>query len=124
MAKPTNPNSHVKQVCDDYSSAAVTAGTNKREWTALFGGRIVAHARAEGTGTGAGSTSVDVNVNGVSVLARVLTLGSASTGEFTQGEPAATASVKPGDRISYDIDAVPGSGGHTRFSIAIAVVAP
>lgn len=108
----------------DYSAAALTAGTNKREFTAIFGGRVLAHARAEGAGSGAGNSDVDVNVNGTSVLARVLRIATASTGELTQGEPAASASCRPGDRISYDVDAIPATTGHTRFSITISVVAP
>lgn len=124
MAKPSNPNSNVRQDFTDYSSVAVTVGTNKREFTALFGGRVVAHARAEGAGGGAGNTTLNVFVNGVSVLSRVLLIATASTGEFTQGEPAAAASAKPGDRISYDVVAIPATTGHTRVSISIAIVAP
>lgn len=124
MALPANPNSKIRHTFTDYSSPAVTVGTNKREWTVLFGGRVVAHARAEGAGSGTGSTQIDVNVNGVSVLARPLLLASASTGQFTQGESAATASCRPGDRISYDVDAVPSLGGHSRVSVTICVVAP
>lgn len=108
----------------DYSSAAVTTGANKREFVTMHGGRVQAHARAEGAGVGSGNTDIDVNVNGISVLARVLRLASASTGEFTQGEPAASASCRPGDRISYDIDAIPATTGHTRVSISISVMAP
>jgi hypothetical protein len=124
MARPANPNSHVKQTFTDYSASAVTTGTNKREWVALFGGRIVAHARAETAGTGAGNTDLDVKVNGTSVLARVLRLATGVTGEFTQGEPASRASVRPGDRISYDVAAVPATTGAARVSISIAIVAP
>ena len=124
MVKPANPNSAIRQVFTDYTVGAVTAGTNKREFTAMFGGRVVAHARAEGAGVGAGNTDVDVNVNGVSVLSRILRIATASTGEFTQGEPAGAGSCRPGDRISYDIDAIPATTGHTRFSITISVVAP
>lgn len=123
MAKPALVYT-VRQSFEDYSSAAVTAGTNKREWTALFPGRVVAHARAEGAGSGAGSTVIDVNVNGTSVLESTLSLASASTGEFSGGAPAANASVQPGDRVSYDIDSVPATAGHTRVSVSIAIVAP
>lgn len=124
MARPANPNHSIRQTFSDYSSGALTVGTNKREFTVLFGGRVVAHARAEGAGVGAGSSTVDVNVQGTSVLASTLTIATASTGEMTGGAPAASASCRPGDRISYDVDAIPATTGHTRFSITICVVAP
>jgi len=122
MSLPANPNSNIRQSLEDYSAAAVTTGTAKREWTVLYGGRVVAHARAEAAGSGTGSTKIDVNVNGTSILARVLEKTSTS-GQFSNGEPASGASCRPGDVISYDIDAI-GQTAHTRVSVAIAVVAP
>lgn len=124
MARPANPNNKIRQVFSDYSAAALTVGTNKREFTAMYGGRVVAHCRAETAGSGTGSTQITVRVNGVSVLARTLSLAAGATGEFTGGEPAARASCRPGDRISYDVDSIPTTTAPSRFSITICVVGP
>lgn len=121
MAGATNPNA-VHAVLTDYSSAAVTAGTNKREWTAPFHGRIVAvYARAETAGSGTGSTTIDVNIGGTSALDSVLSLGVTSTGRFSGGSLASDRSFRAGDRISYDIDSIPTTTGHARVSIVICL---
>ena len=125
MARRSSSAHAVHTTFEDYSSAAVTAGTDKREWTAPFSGRIAGVSpRAETAGVGAGSTTIDVNINGTSIFASANrpTIAQASTGEFSAGGFDSTASgFVAGDRISYDVDAIPATTGHARVSLSISL---
>jgi len=125
MARRSSSIHAVHGVLEDYSSAAVTVGTEKREWTAPAHGRIVGVSlRAETAGVGTGSTTIDVNINGISIFvaANRPTLATASTGEFAAGGFDGTQSTfVAGDRISYDVDAIPATTGHARFSLSISL---
>jgi hypothetical protein len=125
MARRTSSAHACHGILQDYSAAALTTGTNKREWVAPFKGRIIGVSpRAETAGSGTGSTTIDVNINGTSIFASANqpTLAVASTGEFTAGLFDSTAATfNAGDRISYDVDAIPTTTGHARFSLSISL---
>ena len=110
----------------DFSSGAITTGTNKREWVVNFHGRIVDVICDSGAaGSGANSDIVDVNINGTTVYttqANRPELTSGDTGMFTEAAQPEVVTVVPGDVISYDIDQVCAGGGSTRFKILIAIV--
>lgn len=110
---------------DDYASAALTTGTNKREWVVTRAGRIVGvRLNSGGTGTGAGSSTIDVNINGTTIFttqANRPTIATASTGDWTVLSPDGNVAVREGDVISYDVDAIPATAGHTRTAIAIDI---
>ena len=109
-------------VLTDYVSAAITAGTNKKEWIATHAGSIDQVAvDSAGAGSGAGNDVIDVNINGTTIFttqARRPTRLATDTGYYTVGMPEA-GSFKAGDIIGYDVDSVGASGGGTRTSLAI-----
>ena len=125
MARRSSSAHAVHTTLEDYSSAALTVGTEKKEWVAPFSGRIAGVSpRAEMAGVGAGSTTIDVNINGTSIFAAANrpTIAQASTGEFSAGNFDGTQSTfVAGDRISYDVDAIPATTGHARFSLSISL---
>lgn len=116
-----------QRVLEDYVSAALTAGTNKREWIIdapceLVGARI----DSGGAGAGAGSSTIDINKNGTTIFTTQgnrPTIATAATGDWTTGFPdlAAGLQLKAGDVIGYDVDAIPATTGHTRTKIALAL---
>lgn len=117
----------------DYSSAAVTAGTNKREWLVPAGVRINrVHVAAGGAGGGAGSTTIDINLNGTTIYttqANRPTIATASTGAFTDSLPEVSTVTEQvaGSGvgvISYDVDAIPATTGHTRVALTIILGIP
>lgn len=117
----------------DYSSAAVTVGTNKREWVVPTGVRINrVHVAGGGAGGGAGSTTIDINLNGTTIFTTQgnrPSLATASTGAFTDGLPDVTTVTESAagsgyGLISYDVDAVPATSGHTRVAVAIILGLP
>lgn len=113
------------RMLEDYVSAALTAGTNKKEWVIdapceLLGIRI----DSGGAGAGAGSSTIDINKNGVTIFttqANRPTIATASTGDYTTGYPDGITQLRAGDIIAYDVDAIPATTGHTRTKIAIAL---
>jgi len=121
MARRSSSAHAVHTTFEDYSSAAITTGTNKREWTAPFHGRIVGvSARTEAATSG--TSTLDVNINGTSIFAAANrpTKTTTGAGEFTAGNFDSTASgFIAGDVIGYDVD-VAGTG-HSRFSISISL---
>lgn len=110
----------------DYSNAAITAATEKREWIITSAMRIVdVIVDSGGAGSGAGSDIVDVNRNGTTIYttqANRPTLATGDTGLFSEaGEPEIDR-LEPGDVLSYDVDAVCAGAGSTRFKITILCV--
>jgi hypothetical protein len=109
-----------------YSSAAVTAAQVLNEYV------LTCFARLSGikflavtAGGGAGNTVGDVLINGTSVWANAAnkpTLAAASTGEFTNAVPDPnTRSVRPGDRVTLQINTIPATTGHARVMATVSL---
>lgn len=109
-----------------YSNAAVTAGQVLNEWVTVAYGRLTGiKMLAVVAGSGAGSTVGDVLVNGTSIWSNAAnrpTLASASTGEAnnTVADPGRGA-VRPGDRITLQINTIPATTGHARVMMTAAL---
>jgi hypothetical protein len=109
-----------------YSNAAVTAGQILQEWVAIAFGRMTGiKFFAVTAGVGAGNTVGDVLINGTSVWANAAnkpTLATASTGEFNNAiADANNRAVRPGDRITLQINSIPATTGHARVMGTVAV---
>jgi hypothetical protein len=112
--------------CCGYSSAAVTAGQIIYEYVVVAFGRLSGiKFLAVTAGSGAGNTVGDVLINGTSVWASAAnrpTLAAASTGEFNNAVPDPnTRSVRPGDRITLQINTIPATTGHARLMASVAL---
>jgi hypothetical protein len=109
-----------------YSNAAVTANQVLQEWVCVAYGRLTGiKFLAVTAGSGAGNTVGDVLINGTSVWAAAgnkPTLAAASTGEFNNAVPDPnTRSVRPGDRITLQINTIPATTGHARLMATVAL---
>jgi hypothetical protein len=118
-----------KDICDTvagYSNAAVTAGQILQEWVAPAFGRLSGiKFLAVTAGVGAGNTVGDVLINGTSVWATAgnrPTLATASTGEFNNAvaDPNSRG-IRPGDRVTLQINTIPATTGHARVMATVAV---
>ena len=117
-----------RSVCDTvqgYSSTAVTASQVLFEYVSPVFARLTGiKFLAVTAGTGGGNTVGDVLINGTSVWATAgnkPTLAATSTGEFANAvaDPN-TRSVKPGDRITLQINSI-SSTGHARVMATVAL---
>ena len=117
----------IARILEDYSSAALTVATTKKEWIVTHHGRIGGvRINASGAAGGAGTSTIDININGVTIFttqANRPQLAVQAGGDFTVGPPD-VGYVKPGDVVSYDVDTIPAVSGHTRVEIAISLVRP
>lgn len=109
-----------------YSNAAVTAGQILNEWVVVAYGRLTGiKMLAVTAGSGAGSTVGDVLVNGTSVWSAAAnrpTLAAASTGEGNNTIPdPGRAAVRPGDRVTLQINTIPATTGHARVMMTAAL---
>jgi hypothetical protein len=117
---------NVVDVAQGYSNAAVIAAQILSEYVSVVFGRLTGIKFVAVTaGSGAGNTVGDVLVNGTSIWATAgnkPTLAAASTGEFanTLGDPGKTA-VRPGDRITLQINSIPATTGHARVMATAAI---
>lgn len=117
---------NIVQTVTGYSSAAVTAAQVLQESVVVAYGRLTGiKFLAVTAGSGAGNTVGDVLINGTSVWATAgnkPTLGTAATGEFANSvaDPN-TRSVRPGDRITIQINTIPASTGHARVMASVAL---
>jgi len=109
-----------------YSNAAVTAAQVLNEYVATSYGRLTGiKFLAVTAGSGAGNTVGDVLKNGTSIWATAAnrpTLAAASTGEFnnTIGD-AGSVAIKPGDRITLQINSIPATTGHARVMASASI---
>jgi hypothetical protein len=115
----------IDNVCG-YSSAAVTANQILNEYVVTSYGRLTGiKYLAVTAGSGAGSTVADVLKNGTSIWAVAAnrpTLAAASTGEFTNSlGDAGSAAVRPGDRITLQINTIPATTGHARVMATASI---
>jgi len=118
-----------KNVVDNvtgYSNAAVTAGQIFSEYVSTVFGRMTAvKFLAVTAGSGAGNTVGDVLKNGTSIWAAAAsrpTLAAASTGEFTNAVgDAGSVAVRPGDRITLQINTIPATTGHARVAATVSI---
>jgi len=112
-------------VFDDYVSAALTTGTNKKEWIVPFNCGIVdVIVDSAAAGSGGTSTIIDVNRNGTTIFTTQgnrPTLLLADTGMYTTGKWE-VEELRAGDILAYDVDQITTTAGPTRTSIAIIVV--
>jgi hypothetical protein len=119
---------NAKSICDTvqgYSSAAVTAAQVLFEYVSPCFARLTGiKFLAVTAGTGGANTVGDVLINGTSVWANVAnkpTLAATSTGEFANSVPDPnTRSVRPGDRITLQINTV-STTGHARLMATVAL---
>jgi hypothetical protein len=108
-----------------YSNAAVTAAQILQEYVSNTSARLTGiKFYAVTAGTGGGNTVGDVLINGTSVWANAAnkpTLLATSTGEFANAvaDPN-TRSVRPGDRITVQINSV-SSTGHARLMATVSL---
>lgn len=115
----------IDNVCG-YSSAAVTAAQVLQEVVVTTSARLTGiKFLAVTAGSGAGNTVGDVLINGTSVWASAAnkpTLASASTGEFNNAVPDPnTRAVRPGDRITLQINTIPATTGHARVMATVSL---
>ena len=118
-----------KNVIDNvtgYSSAAVTAGQVLWEYVSTVFGRLSGiKFLAVTAGSGAGNTVGDVLINGTSVWAAAgnkPTLLGTSTGEFANAVPDPnTRSIRPGDRITVQVNTIPATTGHARLMATVSI---
>jgi hypothetical protein len=109
-----------------YSNAAVTANQVLQEWVAIAFGRLTGiKFYAVTAGSGAGNTVADVLINGTSVWAAAgskPTLLGTATGEFANAVPDPNnRSVRPGDRITLQVNSIPATTGHARVMATVAL---
>lgn len=109
-----------------YSNAAVTAGQVLSEYVSNSFGRLTAvKFLAVTAGSGAGNTVGDVLLNGTSIwsaTANKPTLAAASTGEFANAiGDAGRVAVRPGDRITLQINTIPATTGHARVMATASI---
>lgn len=115
----------VDNVCG-YSNAAVVAAQVLNEYVVTCFGRLTGiKFLAVTAGSGAGNTVGDVLINGTSIwgtTASKPTLASASTGEFANavGDPNKVG-VRPGDRITLQINTIPATTGHARVMATASI---
>jgi|SRR5262252_9195431 len=115
-------------ICDTaqgYSQAAVTAAQILFEYVAPCFERITGvKFLAVTAGVGAGNTVGDVLLNGTtvySIAANKPTLASASTGEFANPLPDPNSrNLRPGDRLTIQINSIPATTGHARVMATVA----
>lgn len=102
----------------------VNAGTDLARWIVPISGRIVdIIAVSRVAGTGGGSTILDIHKNGTTIFttqANRPTLEDQDSGMYTAGAPE-VPTVRAGDILSLDVDAVNTSSDHTDLSIAIII---
>jgi hypothetical protein len=109
-----------------YSSAAVTAAQILNEYVVTCFGRLTGvKFLAVTAGSGAGNTVGDVLKNGTSIWATAAnrpTLAAASTGEFTNSiGDAGSVSIRPGDRITLQVNTIPATTGHARLCATASI---
>ena len=112
----------VDLVLEHYTSAALTAATEKKEWVIPFYCRIIdVIIDSETANSGEADDIADVNINGTTIYttqANRPTLTLSNTGLWAEAaEPEVTA-LSPGDIISYDIDQI-ATTGSARVKVTI-----
>lgn len=115
----------IRIVFDDYVAAALTAGTNKREWVLPCQARLQSLQVTSATaGSGAGSSTMDINKEGTTIFttqANRPTIATADTGFWTwKPSTDLVRDFAEGDVLAYDIDAIPATTGHARTRLSIA----
>lgn len=113
-------------VLEHYTSAALTAATEKKEWVVPFNA-VIREVIVDSETAGSGGTSdiLDLNKNGTTVYttqANRPTLLVGNTGKWTQAGKPEVTKVKAGDILSYDIDQICTTGS-ARVKVVI-VLAP
>lgn len=113
---------NVDLILFDYSNAAITTGTAKKEWIVPFIGVILdVICDSETAGSGGTSDLIDVNINGTTIYTTQgnrPTLLVGDTGLFSEAAEPEVTTVFPGDIVSYDIDQI-ATTGSARFKISI-----
>ena len=113
-------------ILEHYTAAALTTGTNKKQWIVPFPYRIVdVIVNSEAAGSGGTSTIIDVNINGTTIYTTQgnrPTLLTADTGMYTEAAEPEITSGKGGDVIAYDIDQI-ASTGPTLTTVTIVLEA-
>ena len=114
--------SNIALILSDYSNAAITTGTNKKEWVVPAYCNITdVICNSETAGSGGTSDLIDVNLNGTTIYTTQgnrPTLLQADTGLFSEAAEPEVTFCSPGDIIAYDIDQV-STTGSARFTITI-----
>jgi hypothetical protein len=109
---------------EDYVAAALTAGTNKREWVLPCQARvngIIASSGAAGSGTG--SNVIDINRNGTSIFGATgdkPALAAVDSAYWSVGSGSLARDFSEGDVMSYDVDSVGSGAGPTRTALTVA----
>jgi hypothetical protein len=118
---------NVREILRDYVAAALTTGTNKKEWIVPFNCQILdVIVTSQAVGSGGTSTIVDVNIGGTTIYTTQgnrPTLLLADSGMYAEAAEPEVRTVRAGDRISYDIDQIT-TTGPTRTEVAIVLGMP
>lgn len=113
-------------VLEHYTAAALTTGTNKKQWVVPFDYRIIdVIVNSEAAGSGGTSTIIDVNKNGTTIYTTQgnrPTLLVADTGMYTEAAEPEIVSGNAGDVLAYDIDQI-ASTGPTLTTVTIVIEA-
>ena len=116
--------SNIALVLEHYTNAAITTGTEKKEWVCPIYGRIVdVIVDSETAGSGGTSDIIDVNIGGTTIYTTQdnrPTLLLADTGLWTEAAEPEVQNVSPGDIISYDIDQICTTGS-ARVKVTILI---
>ena len=118
--------SNIALILEDYSNAALTTGTEKKEWVCPIYGRIVdVIVDSETAGlTGGTSDIIDVNIGGTTIYTTQgnrPTLLLADTGLWAEAAEPEVQNLSPGDIVSYDVDQICTTGSaRVKISILIA----
>lgn len=106
----------VREVFENYTSAALTVGTIKYEWIVPYRCKILDVIVQSATASvgGISSNIIDIMVNGVTIYTTAAnrpTLAALDTGMWTEaGEPDGQTTLNPGDILRFDVIQVDTTG--------------
>lgn len=116
--------SNIALILEHYTAAAITTGTEKKEWVCPIYGRIVdVIVDSETAGSGGTSDIIDVNIGGTTIYTTQgnrPTLLLANTGLWAEAAEPEVQNLSPGDIVSYDIDQICTTGSE-RVKVTILI---
>jgi hypothetical protein len=116
--------SNIALILEHYTAAAITTGTEKKEWVCPIYGRIVdVIVDSETAGSGGTSDIIDVNIGGTTIYTTQgnrPTLLLANTGLWAEAAEPEVQNLSPGDIVSYDIDQICTTGS-ARVKVTILI---
>lgn len=117
--------SNIALILESYTSAALTTGTNKKEWVCPIYGRIVdVIVDSETANSGESTDIIDVNINGTTIYTTQgnrPTLVALDTGLWPEAAEPEVQNLSPGDIVAFDVDQIATTGAaRTKVTVLIA----